>query len=38
VPAGASDRVLRLSCGWDCAVADWTAVVQRMVEVYKRWR
>lgn len=38
VPAAASDRVLRLSCGWDCGEGDWMEVVRRMEEIHQRWR
>jgi len=38
IPAGASDRVLRLSGGWDTETADWAEVVRRMAAVLERWR
>jgi cysteine desulfurase len=38
MPAGVSDRVLRLSCGWECPREDWDEVVVRMVSVWERWR
>ena len=38
VPAGVSDRVLRLSGGWETGPADWAEVVQRMSVVLERWR
>lgn len=38
VSAGVSDRVLRLSGGWETGPADWAEVVQRMSGVLARWR
>jgi len=38
IPAGVSDRVLRLSGGWDTETADWAEVVRRMAAVLERWR
>lgn len=38
VPAGASDRVLRLSCGWEYGPEEWAEVVRCMGGVWERWR
>lgn len=38
IPAGVSDRVLRLSGGWETETADWAEVVRRMAAVLDRWR
>ena len=38
VSAGVSDRVLRLSCGWESSREDWCEVVRRMGAVWERWR
>lgn len=38
VPAGASDRVLRLSCGWECGPEEWAEAVRCIGRVWERWR
>ncbi len=38
VPAGASDRVLRLSGGWECGPQEWAEVVRCLEGVWERWR
>jgi hypothetical protein len=36
VAAGDSDRVLRLSAGWDTDWADWEEVVRRLERIWTR--
>ena len=38
VPPGSSDRVLRLSGGWETGADDWRAVVEMLRGIFERWR